>query len=83
MSPCRRLPKGGGLSRYYGYFQFGLTASGWEPSKFIEQQFAGLPADGMYKIIGEDVANFYGLVNSVRNVGPARFPRSGYDGDGA
>jgi hypothetical protein len=58
MSPSCCLSKVRKLSRHYGYFQVRLRVSGPESSKFIEQQFAGLPADIVNKIIGENVANF-------------------------
>jgi uncharacterized protein len=34
-----------------------------ESSKYIEEQFAGLPADTIHKITCENAAKFYGLVN--------------------
>jgi uncharacterized protein len=34
-----------------------------ESSKYIEEQFAGLPADVVYKITCENAAKFYGLIN--------------------
>jgi predicted TIM-barrel fold metal-dependent hydrolase len=34
-----------------------------ESSKYIEEQFAGLPADVVHKITCENAAKFYGLVN--------------------
>jgi len=34
-----------------------------ESSKYIEEQFAGLPAETVYKITCENAAKFYGLVN--------------------
>ena len=34
-----------------------------ESSKYIEEQFAGLPADVIHKITCENAAKFYGLVN--------------------
>src|SRR6478736_3260685 len=34
-----------------------------ESSKYIEEQFAGLPADTIHKITCENAAKFYGLIN--------------------
>ena len=34
-----------------------------ESSKYIEEQFAGLPADQIHKITCENAAKFYGLIN--------------------
>ena len=34
-----------------------------ESSKYIEEQFAGLPADVVHKITCENAGKFYGLIN--------------------
>ena len=34
-----------------------------ESSKYIEEQFAGLPADTIHKITCENAGKFYGLIN--------------------
>jgi predicted TIM-barrel fold metal-dependent hydrolase len=34
-----------------------------ESSRYIEEQFAGLPADIVHKITCENAAKFYGLIN--------------------
>ena len=34
-----------------------------ESSKYIEEQFAGLPADAVHKITCENAGKFYGLIN--------------------
>jgi hypothetical protein len=42
------------------YNDFGIWP---EPSKYIEEQFAGLSPEVVHKITCENAAKFYGLIN--------------------